>query len=62
MSQTKGQWIATTGGMFADPQERQVRLRIQALSEKDQKGQLSDEERAELVRLINSLPDDDSEE
>lgn len=61
MSKTKDQWIASTGGLFACPLERQVRYRIQALSEKAKQGQLSDDERAELVRLVNSLPDDSEE-
>lgn len=62
MSQTKDQWIAATGGLFASPLEQSIRSRIQVLSAKAQTSQLTDGERSELTRLVNSLPDDDSEE
>jgi hypothetical protein len=62
MSRTKDQWIAATGGLFANPLEQQVRTRIQALFTKAQEGGLSNNEQAELTRLLNSLPDEDTEE
>jgi hypothetical protein len=59
MGQSKDDWIRATGGLLASPMEQHVRMRIQALAAKLQSEGLTDAERAEYVRLVNSLPDDE---
>jgi hypothetical protein len=58
MGQSKDDWHRHTGGLFASPLEQQARMRIEVLSNKLKSGPLSDDERTEMLRLINSLPDD----
>lgn len=57
MGQTKDEWIQATGGFFASSDEREVRSRIRALADKLKAGELTEDERIEYVRLVDSLPD-----
>jgi hypothetical protein len=57
MGQTKDEWIQATGGLFAGSNERDFRTRIRALADKLKAGQLTEDERVEYLRLVDSLPD-----
>ena len=59
MSSTKDEWIEATGGLMADPLEQRVRLRIWTLADKLKAGSLTESERVEYLRLVDSLPDDE---
>lgn len=56
MSQSKDDWIEAPGGFFTSPLELQTRARIQALAAKLRAEGLTDVERSEYLRLVNSLP------
>lgn len=57
MTQSKDEWIQATGGLFASFDERQVRLRVRELADKLKAGALTEDERTEFLRLVESLPD-----
>lgn len=57
MSQSKDEWIQATGGLFASFDERQVRLQVRELADKLKAGALTEDERTEFLRLVESLPD-----
>ena len=61
MGSSKEQWIAETGG-FRIGESADIELtrrRVRDLAHKLKDEGLSDEERAEYIRLIDSLPDDE---
>lgn len=57
MGQSKDDWIAATGGLFASPLEQQTKMRIRELSDKSAAGELTGAEVDELRKLLQSLPD-----
>jgi hypothetical protein len=59
MGQSKDDWLEHTGGLFASPIEKHARMRIHVLNEKLKCGPLTEDERTEMLRLLNSLPDDE---
>jgi hypothetical protein len=57
MTRPKDEWIQATGGLFASSDERQVRKRIHELAVKLKTNTLTEAERSEYLRLVDSLLD-----
>lgn len=61
MGQCKEQVIEATGGLFANPIEKKIRLRIYQLKQISSERGLSPAEASELGTLIDRLPDDEED-
>jgi len=59
MTRPKDEWIQATGGLFASSDEQQVHMRLHALAGKLKADTLTEAERSEYLRLVDSLPDTD---
>lgn len=57
MIRPKDDWFQATGGLFTSSDEQQVRMRIQELAVKLKTNTLTEAERSEYLRLVDSLPD-----